>query len=171
MSEADWKQLLDREAIRALCSAYAFAVDRRDFDRLGELFLDDARLAIYAGEPAPEALRFEALGREAILRALRGTLRYAVTTHQLGGQTIELAGDRARAETRCLASHLFLRDGSRQCLDMSIRYRDRLAREGGAWRFAERALAVDWESEAPLPPRRRGGGARGGTRTPEGRGD
>jgi len=54
-----------------------------------------------------------------------------------------------------LASHLFLQDGVRQRLDMAIRYLDRLARVGGAWRFVERALAVDWESEAPLPPRRR----------------
>jgi len=155
MSEAAWQELFDRERIRALCSAYAFAIDRRDFGLLEDLFLPDARLAIYAGDPAPEALRFEARGREAVLRALRGTLRYAVTTHQLGGQTVELAGDLARAETRCVASHLFVRDGARTRLDMAIRYQDRLARVGETWRFAERALAVDWESEAPLPPRRR----------------
>lgn len=155
MSDAALRELLDRERIRALCSAYAFAVDRRDFERLRELFLPDARLAIYAGEPAPEALRFEARGHDAILRALRGVERYAVTTHQLGGQEVVLEGDLARAETRCLASHLFLRDGSRHCLEMAIRYRDRLVRVGPAWRFAERALAVDWESEALLPPRRR----------------
>ena len=155
MSEAAWQELLDRERIRELCSAYAFAIDRRDFSLLRELFLPEARLAIYAGDPAPEALRFEACGRDAVLRALRGIERYAVTTHQLGGQTIELAGDLARAETRCLASHLFVRDGARQRLDMAIRYRDRLARVGEAWRFAERALVVDWESEAPLQARRR----------------
>jgi hypothetical protein len=149
------RELLDRERIRELASAYAFAVDRRDYARLRELFLPDARLAIYAGDPAPDALRFEARGQDAIEAALRGIERYPVTSHQLGGQTVELDGDRARAETRCLASHLFLRDGARFCLDMSIRYQDRLARVGGAWRFAERALAVDWESEAPLSARAR----------------
>lgn len=154
MSEGAWGELLDRERIRELCSAYAFAIDRRDFALLGELFLPDARLAIYAGDPTPEALRFEAIGRDAVLRALRSIERYAVTAHQLGGQTVELAGDLARAETRCLASHLFVRDGARHRLEMAIRYRDRLARVGGAWRFSERALAVDWESEAPLPSRR-----------------
>ena len=156
MSEATWRELLDRERIRALCSAYAFAVDRRDFSLLRELFLPDARLAIYAGEPSPQALRLEARGRDAIERALRRIERYAVTTHQLGGQTVELDGDLARAETRCLASHLFLRDGARQRLDMAIRYQDRLVRVDDDWRFAERALAVDWESEAALPMRRRG---------------
>ena len=54
-----------------------------------------------------------------------------------------------------MALHLFLRDGARWCLEMAIRYQDRLARVSGEWRFAERALAVDWESEAPLPPRAR----------------
>jgi hypothetical protein len=149
------RELLDREGIRALCSTYALAVDRRDFTCLRELFLPDARLAIYAGDPAPEALRFEARGQEAIVRALRGIERYPVTTHQLGGQTLELEGDQARAQTRCLASHLFLQGGVRQRLDMAIRYLDRLVRVGEAWRFAERALAVDWESEAPLPRRSR----------------
>lgn len=155
MDESALRELWDRERIRALATAYASAVDRRDFATLRELFLPDARLAIYAGEPAPEALRFEARGRDAIERALRGIERYAVTTHLVGGQHVVLEGDRARAETSCRASHLHLRDGQRYCLDMAIRYQDRLERVGSEWRFAERALAVDWESEAPLPPRKR----------------
>ena len=149
------EELLDRERIRALASAYALGVDRRDFDALRALFLPDARLAIYAGDPAPDALRFEARGVEAIVRALRGIERYPVTTHQLGGQTVAFANGRARAETRCLASHLFVRDGARWNLEMAIRYQDELARVGAEWRFAERVLAVDWESESPLPNRRR----------------
>ena len=59
------------------------------------------------------------------------------------------------AETRCLASHLFLRDGARWSLEMAIRYHDALVRSGSGWRFAERALAVDWESERELPNRKR----------------
>ena len=157
MSDA-LQELLDRERIRALASDYAFAVDRRDYARLRELFLPDARLAIYAGEPAPEALRFEARGRDAIEAALRGIERYAVTSHQLGGQSVALEGERARAETRCRASHLFLRDGVRTSLEMAIRYQDLLVRSGDGWRFAERALAVDWESERELPNRQREGG-------------
>ncbi|HVN37177.1 MAG TPA: nuclear transport factor 2 family protein [Myxococcota bacterium] len=153
------RELLDRERIRALANAYAFAVDARDFERLRELWVPDARLAIYAGDPAPDALRFEARGQEAIVRALRGIERYPVTSHQLGGQEVWLEGDRARAQTRCLASHLFVRAGARWCLEMAIRYQDRLARVGEEWRFVERALAVDWESEGPLPARDR---ARGG---------
>jgi hypothetical protein len=149
------QELLDRERIRALASDYALAVDKRDYETLRGLFLPDARLAIYAGDPAPDALRFEARGQDAILRALRAIERYAVTTHQLGGQTVSFSNDRARAETRCLASHLYLRAGARWNLEMAIRYQDELVRTGGGWRFAERALAVDWESEAPLPPRQR----------------
>jgi hypothetical protein len=152
---SDLQELLDRERIRALCAAYALAVDRRDYETLRALFTPDARLAIYAGDPAPAALRFEARGQDAIVRALRGIEQYAVTTHMLGGQTVSFSNERARAETRCLASHLFLRDGARFSLEMAIRYRDELVRVGDAWRFAERALAVDWESEAPLPPRKR----------------
>jgi hypothetical protein len=149
------QELLDRERIRALCSDYALAVDRRDYETLRGLFVPDARLAIYAGDPAPDALRFEARGQDAIVRALRAIERYVVTTHQLGGQTVSLSNERARAETRCLASHLFVRDGTRFSLEMAIRYRDELVRIGDGWRFAERALAVDWESERQLPNRKR----------------
>jgi hypothetical protein len=155
MSESVLRELLDREQIRALASAYAFAVDKRDYAALRSLFTPDARLAIYAGEPAPDALRFEARGADAIVQMMRGIERYPVTSHQLGGQTLTLLGDRARAETQCMASHLFLRDGARWCLLMALRYHDELTRIDGSWRFADRALAVDWESEAPLPPRLR----------------
>jgi 3-phenylpropionate/cinnamic acid dioxygenase small subunit len=155
MGGATLQQLVDRERIRELACRYASAVDRRDFEGLADLFVPEARLAIYAGEPTEAALRFEARGRDAIVRALRGIERYPVTSHFVGGQTVALDGDRARAETHCRASHLFLREGRRFCLDMAIRYQDRLERAGEGWRFAERALVVDWESEAPLPPRRR----------------
>jgi hypothetical protein len=155
MHESALRELLDREQIRALASAYALAVDQRDYATLHTLFLPDARLAIYAGDPAPDALRFEVRGVDAIVRTLRGIERYPVTSHQLGGQTLTLLGDRARAQTRCMASHLFLRDGARWCLVMAIRYQDELIRIDGTWHFADRALAVDWESEAPLPPRQR----------------
>jgi hypothetical protein len=155
MGDAELRELLDRERIRALASAYALGVDKRDYASLRSLFLPDARLAIYAGDPAPDALRFEVQGADAIVQALRGIEQYPVTSHLLGGQTVRFAGDRARAETRCLASHLFLRDGARWCLDMAIRYQDELVRVGDDWRFADRALAVDWESERELPNRQR----------------
>ena len=87
--------------------------------------------------------------------ALRGIERYPVTSHVVGGQTVALAGARAKSETRCHASHLFLREGARWNLEMSIRYLDDLVRVGDDWRFAERVLAVDWESERELPNRDR----------------
>jgi hypothetical protein len=149
------RELLDRERIRALSGAYALGVDKRDYEALRALFMPDARLAIYAGDPAPDALRFEVRGQDAIVQALRGIERYPVTSHVVGGQTVALAGARAKSETRCHASHLFLRDGARWNLEMSIRYLDELVRVGDDWRFAERVLAVDWESETPLPNRER----------------
>ena len=135
------RELLDRERIRALSGAYALGVDTRDYEALRALFLPDARLAIYAGDPAPDALRFEVRGQDAIVSALRGIERYPVTSHVVGGQTVALAGERAKSETRCHASHLFLRDGARWNLEMSIRYLDQLVRVGDDWRFAERVLA------------------------------
>jgi len=85
------RELLDRERIRALSGAYALGVDKRDYGALRALFMPDARLAIYAGDPAPDALRFEVRGQDAIVQALRGIERYPVTSHVVGAQTVALA--------------------------------------------------------------------------------
>ncbi len=61
-----------------------------------------------------------------------------------------MEGDTATAETYCLAHHIHERDGVVVDRTLAIRYRDRLVRAGDRWRFAERILVVDWESEQPL---------------------
>ncbi len=140
----------DRLAIREAADRYARAVDRRDYALLGSLFTDDAHLAIYSGEPESGTLRHEMHGRAAIVEALRGIERYDRTTHFVGNQLARVEGDTATAETYCLAHHIHERDGVAVDRTLATRYRDRLVRAGDRWRFAERILVVDWESEHPL---------------------
>jgi hypothetical protein len=140
----------DRLAIREAADRYARAVDGRDYALLDSLFTGDAHLAIYSGEPGSRTLRHEMHGREAIVEALRGIERYDRTRHRVGSQRARVEGDTATAETWCLAHHIHEVEGVVVDRTLAIRYRDRLVREGDGWRFAERILVVDWESERPL---------------------
>ena len=72
---------------------------------------------------------------------------YAVTTHFLGQQYVDVDGERATGETYCLAHHLS-GDGDEQHNHvMSIRYLDDYQRVDGRWLIARRRLVIDWTED------------------------
>ena len=145
-------ELLDRLAIQDLAASYARGVDRCDFDLLATLFTQDAQIRVHYGDPAQVPPTHAMRGLDAILAGMRTIVRYRATTHFVGNQTVSIDGDRARAETYCLAHHLHEEEGRWLNFVMSIRYADRCVREGGRWLFAERVLALDWTEERPVTP-------------------
>ena len=132
----------DERALRALVLAYAHHADRREPERLAELFEPDATLRmVWRSGDVPTA---ESRGRKRIANAV-GQLRHMVATfHLVGNHSIEGAGDRASGEVYCEAHHL-APDGADHV--MFIRYLDRYRRDGGVWRFAERETFVEWTEE------------------------
>jgi len=145
--------MADRLAIRRLVDTYAQAVDRRDTDGVAALFSPEGRLVSHFG---PSALGSPIIrtGRDQIAAALvEGLARYRATTHVVGGQVLEIDGDRASGETTCLAHHVYERQGQQRLLVLAVRYRDELERGGGAWYFAERQLRLDWRDDRPLAER------------------
>ena len=76
------------------------------------------------------------------------------TQHALSNILIEVAGDRARAETYCHAFHEFDGDGGgggcggREMV-VGGRYLDYLERREGAWRIAHRTYVMDWNRNTP----------------------
>jgi hypothetical protein len=88
-------------------------------------------------------------GRAELAEALKVLETYDATTHFNGQSTITLDGDRATGETYCLAHHLWVEDGQRTLMVMSIRYLDRFVRQDGEWLFAERQLIADWTDKRP----------------------
>jgi ketosteroid isomerase-like protein len=142
----------DRAALRQLVEAYAHGVDRREPEAVAALFCEDGVLAIYEGDPdhvRPARVRN---GRREIADALTGLSRYAVTTHFLGQQSVQLHGATATGETYCMAHHITDADGARRDKVMSIRYLDRFRRVGTDWRIEERRLAIDWTDDRLLAP-------------------
>jgi len=133
--------LEDRLELRELAYRYARAIDRRDWALAEQLF---TATCVLLGPG------FELVGRERIVAGLRSIDRYSATQHSVHNQLVEIAGDRARGETYCTAHHLYERDGQRRKLSWGIRYQDRCAREGGAWRYERRELLLDWTQDLPL---------------------
>jgi uncharacterized protein (TIGR02246 family) len=124
--------LADREAIRALLARYAIAVDRKDLAMVAGCFTEDC---VYDG----------ALGQGTIADALRTLAaafgRYARTMHVMGTQLVELAGDRASAETYCVAYHVHP-DGRQRTV--GVRYLDALVRTDDGWRIRSRVVRTEW---------------------------
>jgi hypothetical protein len=142
-----------RVALRLLVDTYAHHVDRRDTDAVAELFTEDGRLVahFYAGPDGSPNVR---TGRAEIRAALvAGLERYLGTTHVVGGQVVELDGDRADGETVCLAHHVYDGDGVRRLLVMAVRYQDTFVCQAGTWRFAERQLRLDWRHDHTMTDR------------------
>ena len=142
--------LADRMALRDLVQRYARGVDRRDAALLDSLFVDDAEMLVFQ-DPGSTEPTSTIRGRRELGRITKVVTRYLSTTHFIGNHLVDLAGDTATGETYCLAYHVYDGgDGERRMLVWSIRYEDRYVRHGGAWRFAQRRLIVDWTHDHPL---------------------
>jgi len=144
-------ELTDRVALRELVEAYAHNVDRLDPEAVAALFCENGVLKIYEGDPEHVEPARVRSGPGEIAAALAGLSRYAVTTHFLGQQSVQLAGDTATGETYCMAHHITDADGERRDKVLSIRYLDRFRRVSSRWRIEERVLVVDWTDERALP--------------------
>jgi hypothetical protein len=135
--ETELRQLLDKQAIAELQYAYAEGIDRRDSQLLEKLFTADCQL------------HYGAYDRPA--RFLIDTWRadqppaFLMTHHLYGNVCVRFHGpDRARSITYFFAHHRAHRNGAVMDEMIRGRYLDRLNRQDGQWRFAERTIVFDW---------------------------
>jgi ketosteroid isomerase-like protein len=143
-----------RHELRSLAERYARAVDRRDVDAFVAVFHPDAVLAIH--DPGESTEAHELRGIERLARIPEQIKNYTKTFHLLGQSTYEIGDGEATGEVYCIAHHLSPdRHGGTNHV-MYIRYEDTYRPDaGGAWKFAERRLRVDWtETRVADPPRR-----------------
>ncbi len=145
------EQAADRLAIRQLIDAYAHCADRRDASGQMALFTEDTVFQVFMDSKLPEP-SYTLHGRAALAPVFADLNQYQATTHFNGQSTIELDGDEATGESYCIAHHVKSDGDERTLMIASIRYLDRLVRQGDAWRFAERKLMVDWTETRPSKP-------------------
>lgn len=140
--------------LRHLVDAYADAVDRLDERAFASLFTPDGVLRVQADDAAVES---EWSGPE-LAGSFEPLRPYQRTFHHVGGATFKPSPDGAEGRVYCLAHHYQKTANGPVDLVMMIRYHDRYARAGGAWRIAERRVAIEWTELHPAHPSRRRAG-------------
>ncbi len=137
--------LIDKDAIRDLVLSYSRAVDRQDFALLRALYTEDGReddhSGLYSGTASGYVDWLETM-----------LPRLSITTHAVQNHLIVLDGaDQGQGEVYCLAYHRMpVEGGGWQDLVHGNRYFDHYRKDAdGAWRFARRAVTVDWKQIGP----------------------
>jgi uncharacterized protein (TIGR02246 family) len=138
----------DRIAIADLVNTYAQSVDHKDTDGVAALFCEDGELVVYVEPGSDEPRRIT--GREAVRESLSDLQRYSATFHAIASHTATVDGDRATAETGCIAHHITGAEGEQRDRVWYLRYSDTLVRQSGTWCFARRELRVEVVARGPL---------------------
>ncbi|MFG3139980.1 nuclear transport factor 2 family protein [Streptomyces sp. NPDC048211] len=137
------QELTDRAAITAVVTAYATALDTRDWAALGTLFTDDACWE-YGGSGericGPAAI---------VARISNGLERIDATQHLNGNHVAAVHGDEAEHTCYYQAQHIRhgLPGGDRFL--GAGRYDDRLRRTPDGWRFTHRRITTVWSEGNP----------------------
>jgi uncharacterized protein (TIGR02246 family) len=145
--EARVRALGDREEIRRLLVAYAAALDARDLHAYAQLFARDGEWIGGTGHGrTPDGIRRMLEERLAPNPPAPG----ATPRHVLTNVEIDLDGDRATARSQFTL--VARAPGDVPTTALQGHYEDRLVREDGRWRFADREAHVDIP-DRPLAPR------------------
>jgi hypothetical protein len=135
--------LLDRVEIHDLMMQYALGVDLRDYDRIRNCFASSFR-ASYGAREFTNA--------DDLIAFIAGVEHFPSTTHFLGTQLIDVDGDDAWMQTYSLITHR--PDDADETADWVAagEYVDRLVREDGRWRIAERGPSARRDRSHSDPP-------------------
>jgi hypothetical protein len=153
-SESDLDTLLAERAIQRVILRYCRGVDRMDKELV--------RSCYHAGATDSHG-SFTGDVDEFLVWVWRVLGRYSMTMHFLGNMLVEVAGDRARAETYGIAIHRTDSGAAVGNLTTGFRYIDDFAlldvSPGGAaeWRIRRRVATTEWvrvdrvEDHWPIP--------------------
>lgn len=139
------EEIADRIEIDDLLTAYAVAVDARDWDAVAALFADGAVLD-YSAFDGPRAGAIEAIAWVA-----EGLSGFPVSQHLVTNRQVWLAvdGDLDTARARCEVFNPMV-DSDGTVVQVGGSYEDRLVRTPAGWRFAERVARPAWSTFGAL---------------------
>ncbi len=121
----------DEDQIRRTLSEYSQRCDDGRFEEWADLFTDDARFVV-SGQVTE--------GRESIRKLMVAMMPPERRgQHVTSNSLIDIDGDSATAST----DYLFVRPAAEgPTIVAAGRYHDQLSRQGGRWRFRERAITM-----------------------------
>jgi hypothetical protein len=130
--------ILDRLAVAAVIDRYFAGIDRCDQPMIRTCFADEATYRSDAGV-------LDMDGGDAIGSRLGRGGRFAFTSHIRSSQTIELEGDRAKADTMALAYLVIDATPGGAVMVRGLRYTDELLRRNGGWQILHRHHSTQWQ--------------------------
>jgi hypothetical protein len=135
----------DQQEIRDVIYRYCRGIDRRAYDLVRSCYHADA---------TDDHGDFRGGVDEFIAYVERGLDRFERTMHFIGNTLIEPAGERARAESYCVAYHHLRASRTKPERDyvVGLRYVDDFERRDGEWRIAARVCVFEWSRIDPLAP-------------------
>jgi 3-phenylpropionate/cinnamic acid dioxygenase small subunit len=141
------QELSDRLRIQDLFTAYAAAVDARDWDAFKSFFADGAVLD-YTAFGGPRGSADDAV--QWLDRAMRVI---AASQHLISNITVKVDGDEATARSSVF-SPLVIGEGDRKEVMLNGgTYSDRLRRTEDGWRITERIAQLAWADRPVRAPR------------------
>ncbi|MUZ76009.1 SgcJ/EcaC family oxidoreductase [Agrobacterium vitis] len=143
MDNAKLQQLVDESDLRKLIGELPRNLDKRDWDAIGSLFVEDAVFFI-KGE--------ERKGREAIVAGPSRDLEplYESTYHHLGQIYTNVDGDTAEIVAYCVAYHMHSKSDFWNHADVGGRYNVEAVRTEEGWRIKRLHLDFCWFTGMPF---------------------
>lgn len=125
--------------LRALNERYFNALDRRDFEAIGDCFAADATSTYLGGH-------WEMTGRAEILERLEAILEFDATIHAPTTMSFADGDDGPTGEVFAIASIAYRPGGGDQrVMVRGLRYRDRYVADADGWRITHRAQDPLWQ--------------------------
>jgi len=136
-------ELTDRQEIRELIENWAIWRDAGDWERFATVWHDDGVMM---------ATWFQGPAREFIRVTKEGWAKGVSILHFLGGTTIDLAGDRATAQTKMTISQRGDVQGVRCDVVCTGRFYDFLEKRNGRWGVVLRQPIYEKDRIDPIDP-------------------
>lgn len=134
---------LDKIAIREVIESWAIFRDTGDFERLATCFHVDGTMM---------ATWFHGSAAEFVERAKASWARGNMSSHILGAIQIDIAGNRAIAQTRATIASRDTIDGVLYDIACIGRMYDFFEKRNGRWAIAERRLTYEKDRADPVVP-------------------
>lgn len=132
----------DKQEITEVCYRYGVYLDSREWDRLSEVFTDDA-IAEYLDMPRCD-------GRQAIQDTCSDALgSFTASQHLIGNVLVTLNGDEAESVCYLQAQHVRAGTEGGDNFIIAGRYLDKLVRTADGWRINHRRLVGMWTDGNP----------------------
>ena len=133
------QEISDRLELQDLIYAYSDIIDRKEFDRLRDIFTEDAYIDYTAMGGA-------AGGLEAIIAFLKDAMTLFPNSQHLNANIqIKVNGDEASGRVMCFnPMEMTRKDGGHEMFMCGIWYVDKYVRTEQGWRIRERVEEKSW---------------------------